>query len=124
MKKERKMLSSFTILLIIILALAVLSWVIPDVTNATLPNILLAPAFGFYDAKDVCSESPIEKVNINDADKDSLMQISGFGDAVSTQLITYRNDNGVFRRLEDIKKVNGIGNATFEKVKNYIYLHE
>ena len=52
------------------------------------------------------------------------MQISGFGDAVSTQLITYRNDNGVFRRLEDIKKVNGIGNATFEKVKNYIYLHE
>ena len=77
-----------------------------------------------YDAKDVCSESPIEKVNINDADKDSLMQISGFGDAVSTQLITYRNDNGVFRRLEDIKKVNGIGNATFEKVKNFIYLHE
>ena len=55
MKKERKMLSSFTILLIIILALAVLSWVIPDVTNATLPNILLAPAFGFYDAKDVCA---------------------------------------------------------------------
>ena len=49
------MLSSFTILLIIILALAVLSWVIPDVTNATLPNILLAPAFGFYDAKAVCA---------------------------------------------------------------------
>lgn len=54
-KKERKMLSSFTILLIIILALAVLSWIIPDVTSATLPDILLAPAFGFYDAKDVCA---------------------------------------------------------------------
>lgn len=55
MKKERKMLSSFTILLLIILALAVMSWVIPDVTSATLPDIVLAPAFGFYDAKDVCA---------------------------------------------------------------------
>lgn len=77
-----------------------------------------------YDLKDVCSESPIEKVNINEADKESLLQISGFGEAVSTQLIAYRNDNGVFRRLEDIKNVSGIGNATFEKVKNYIYLHD
>ena len=72
-----------------------------------------------YDLKDVCSESPIEKVNINEADKESLLQISGVGEAVSTQLIAYRNDNGVFRRLEDIKNVSGIGNATFEKVKNY-----
>ena len=77
-----------------------------------------------YDVKDVCSENPISKVNINDADKEMLMTISGFGDAVSSQLISYRNENGIFYRIEDIKKVNGIGNATFEKVKNYIYLHE
>lgn len=52
------------------------------------------------------------------------MMVNGFGDAVTTQLISYRNDNGVFNRLEDIKNVSGIGNATFEKVKNYIYLHD
>lgn len=77
-----------------------------------------------YDAKDVCSENPIEKVNINDADKEELMTISGFGDAVSTQLLQYRSDNGIFYTLESIMDVNGIGNATFAKVKDYIYLHE
>lgn len=76
-----------------------------------------------YDVKDVCAETPIQKVNINDADKETLMTISGFGDAVSTQLIQYRNDNGVFYTIEDIMDVNGIGNATFSKVKDFIYLH-
>lgn len=77
-----------------------------------------------YDIADVCSKDPIEKVNINEADKETIMMVNGFGDAVTTQLISYRNDNGVFNRLEDIKNVSGIGNATFEKVKNYIYLHD
>lgn len=76
-----------------------------------------------YDVKDVCAETPIQKVNINDADKETLMTISGFGDAVSTQLIQYHNDNGVFYTIEDIMDVNGIGNATFSKVKDFIYLH-
>ena len=51
------------------------------------------------------------------------MTINGFGDAVTTQLLQYRNDNGIFYTLEDIMDVNGIGNATFAKVKDYIYLH-
>lgn len=77
-----------------------------------------------YDVKDICSETSISKININSCDKETLMSVSGFGDAVSTQLINYRAENGVFYCLEEIKNVKGIGNATFEKVKNYIYLHD
>jgi len=77
-----------------------------------------------YDTKDICSESSISKVNINSADKETLMTVSGIGDAVATQIINYRDANGIFYCLEDLKNVSGIGNATFEKVKNYIYLHE
>lgn len=77
-----------------------------------------------YDVKDICSESSITKININSCDKETLMSVAGFGDAVSTQLISYREENGIFYCLEDIKNVKGIGSATFEKVKNYIYLHE
>lgn len=53
-KKTKKSLSSFTILLIILFALAAVSWVIPGVTSATLPDIAMAPVLGFNDAIDVC----------------------------------------------------------------------
>ena len=49
-----------------------------------------------------------------------MSKISGIGSTIATAIVNYRNDNGSFGRIEDIKNVNGIGNATFEKVKNYI----
>ena len=52
------------------------------------------------------------------------MTISGIGDAIASQIIAHRNENGVFYCLEDLMNVNGIGNATFEKLKDSIYLHE
>ena len=36
--------------------------------------------------------------------------------------IEYREKNGNFKSIEDIKNVNGIGNKTFEKIKEYIKL--
>lgn len=53
-KKKKKSLSSFTILFIIILVLAVVTWLIPDVTSATLADICMSPVLGFNDAIDVC----------------------------------------------------------------------
>jgi competence protein ComEA len=68
---------------------------------------------------DVCAIEPINKVNINSDDKEALMSVNGFGSAISDAVITYRADHE-FKRIEDIKNVSGIGNATFEKIKNYI----
>lgn len=81
----------------------------------------IAPKF---DLNDICGDEPLPKVNVNDASKEELMTISGVGDAIATQIVTYRNDNGIFYCLEDIMNVSGIGNATFEKLKDSIYLHE
>lgn len=75
-----------------------------------------------YDNSDVCSLEPIKKVNINTSDEENLKTVNGIGATVAKALIQYRTANGEFRRIEDIKNVNGIGNATFEKVKNYIVL--
>ena len=72
-----------------------------------------------YDMSDVCAIEPINKVNINTDSKETLMSVNGFGSAISDAVIAYRADNQ-FKRIEDIKNVSGIGNATFEKIKNYI----
>lgn len=58
-------------------------------------------------------------VNINTATLEELIEI-GMGKSKSEKLIEYRKNNGKFETIEDIKKVSGIGDATFEKVKDKI----
>lgn len=75
-----------------------------------------------YDNTDVCSLSPIIKANINEDDEENLQTVSGIGSSTAAAIVSFRNANGKFSRIEDIKNVSGIGNATFEKIKNYICL--
>src|SRR3989344_122888 len=61
-------------------------------------------------------------VNINTADKATLMTLSGLGGTgVKAQaVIDYRNAHGPFSKIEDIMNVSGIGTATFNNIKNSI----
>lgn len=77
-----------------------------------------------YDHSDVCSMEPITKVNINKDNEEGLQNVNGIGSTVAKAIVNYRNTNGKFGRIEDLKKVSGIGNATFEKIKNYIRLRD
>lgn len=60
------------------------------------------------------------KVNINTATQTQLETLPGIGPSTATKIITYRTENGKFKQIEDIKEVNGIGDAKFEKIKNLI----
>ncbi|MCR4328170.1 MAG: helix-hairpin-helix domain-containing protein [Patescibacteria group bacterium] len=60
------------------------------------------------------------KVNINTANLDALDTITGVGTTIAQRIIDYRNENGDFQTIEEIKNVKGIGDATFEKMKNEI----
>lgn len=77
-----------------------------------------------YDNTNTCSTQPIEKVNINRDDKNTLMNVGAIGSTIATSIINYRETNGLFARIEDLKNVSGIGNATFEKVKNFVQILE
>lgn len=66
------------------------------------------------------SSSNVDVININTANKEQLMKISGVGKTKAEAIISYRDKNGDFKKKEDITKVRGIGKATFEKIKDKI----
>ena len=60
------------------------------------------------------------KININTADLNRLKDIPGIGDVKANSIIMYREENGGFKTIDELKNVDGIGEKTFEKIKNNI----
>ena len=59
-------------------------------------------------------------ININTATKEELLTITGIGESKAESIISYREENGEFKEIEDIKNVTGIGDSLFEKIKEFI----
>ena len=72
------------------------------------------------DNKEGDETSTSDKVNINKASKEELMKLNGLGESKADAIITYRTNNGDFKTIEDIKNVSGIGEALFDKIKDFI----
>jgi competence protein ComEA len=61
-----------------------------------------------------------QKVNINTAKFEVLISVPYITEQKAASIIIYRQTNGYFKRIEDIINVKYIGNATFDKIKDYI----
>lgn len=71
--------------------------------------------------KDIMTSSNDKnKVNINTASINELDTLSGIGPSKAEAIIKYREENGTFKSIEEIKNVTGIGEALFEKFKENI----
>ena len=64
----------------------------------------------------------LSKVSINYASMEELMTIPGIGESKATKIIEYRNMYGLFQTLDDLMKIDGIKQKTFDKLKEYICL--
>jgi competence protein ComEA len=60
------------------------------------------------------------KININTAGESELDSLQGIGPATAKAIIQYRNANGGFKSIEEIKKVKGIGDSKFNSIKDSI----
>ena len=66
------------------------------------------------------TENKRKKININTANKEELQSISGIGPALAEKIVSYRNSNGKFKKVEDLKNVNGIGESKYRNIKDSI----
>lgn len=71
-------------------------------------------------AKPGTTESQSTIININTADETTLTTLSGIGPSKANAIVSYRDEKGLFQSIDEIKKVTGIGDLTFEKLKDFI----
>lgn len=66
------------------------------------------------------SEQSSEKLDLNTATLEELDALDGIGPVIAQKIIDYREEYGGFSRLEELKEVQGIGDALLEKLRNQV----
>ena len=82
-------------------------------------NGSLDPNFG--DGGKVTTDfSNVFRININTASAQTLETLPGIGPILAQMIVDFRNQNGLFQIIEDIRQVPGIGPGTFDRIQNLI----
>jgi competence protein ComEA len=63
------------------------------------------------------------RVDVNRATKSELMQVPGIGPQLAERIVLHREANGNFGRVEELKGVHGIGDATLNKIRPWLTIH-
>lgn len=61
-----------------------------------------------------------DMIHLNEASETELQTLPGIGPAKAKAIITYREENGPFQTEEELMEVSGIGEKTFESLKDHI----
>ena len=70
--------------------------------------------------KSIFNTQDTSKIDINTATSEELQTLNGVGPATAEKIINYRSDVGYFKEIDELKNVDGIGEKTFNKLKEYI----
>src|SRR5215813_5494226 len=96
----------------VVVALAVLGSVMPGSAGAAPPAHTGASA----------PKPDVTPININTADVKELMKLEGVGRRVAEKIVEYRDTHGPFKKPEELRKVEGIGNGLWEKNRTRIVI--
>jgi len=97
------------------------------VTELTKQNDELRNQLSKLSAGQVAGESVEQegnKIDINSADAARLDTLPGIGPARAADIIAYRESHGGFNSIEDLKNIKGIGDKTFENLKDLVTIGE
>ena len=90
------------------------------ITVPSVNNQASAPAPAASEATETTANGPASPVNINTATAEQLQELPNIGEVRAKAIIAYREANGGFQAVEDLKKVNGIGEKTFADMAPFV----
>lgn len=68
------------------------------------------------------SPSPAPRIELNAASHADLVLLPGIGEQLAARIVKHREDRGPFKKIEELRKVPGIGPTIFDRVKDLVYL--
>ncbi|HKQ96916.1 MAG TPA: helix-hairpin-helix domain-containing protein [Candidatus Polarisedimenticolia bacterium] len=83
----------------------------------TLAFTAAAPPFSAA-APAAAAQATEGKININTASAEELQSLPGIGPSYAQRIVEHREKNGPFKKVEDLLNVRGIGEKTFEKIRD------
>jgi len=95
-------------------------YIIPKIGEEISDNMLNNQNNKLYNGKNEDTEN---KININSSSIKELEELPGIGEATANKIFKYREENGEFKSIEEIKNVNGIGDKKYEGIKDLISIN-
>lgn len=92
---------------------------IPTISEEKNEEIINSSGEGIVE-KEISNNSENKIININKANETDLQTLPGIGASLAGRIVEYRDSNGKFNEIEDIKNVSGIGDSKYENIKNLI----
>ena len=81
---------------------------------------VLVFSFLFSPQAQAAQKASAKKININTASSAELQELPRIGEKVAQRIIDFRKTNGKFKKIEEIMKVQGIGEKVFKQIKDQI----
>jgi competence ComEA-like helix-hairpin-helix protein len=85
------------------------------VLSVLVENLIVAPPIASAETARATPTAGTDKVNINTADAKALTSLSGVNRSLAEKIVKYRDEHGAFKKAEDLRRVEGVGNGVWEK---------
>jgi len=79
-----------------------------------------APVAAAPSAAPKAAASEARPIDINTADATALESVPGIGKSLSQRILTFREKNGPFQSVDDLLKIQGIGEKSIQKLRPYL----
>lgn len=86
----------------------------------SLPGATFTPRVAYVASQETRAATPSPSVNVNTATAAQFEALPGIGPSMAQRIVTYREKNGPFKKLEDLMNIQGVGEKSFLKLRPYL----
>jgi competence protein ComEA len=89
---------------------------------ALVASVTVAPVLAGPNTQSKSAAAAKLRIDLNTATAEELAELPGIGDKVAARIVAFREENGGFKKIEEIMNVKGIGEKTFTKLRGNLYV--